>query len=152
MNSYSSIVEWFLLLPLWVLDFVTGKPDVSGPAVLIAFLTIIGLCVLCLVVFSRWKRSNRPSKFVGLFLVAIVGFPPVVFLVMVQAFGASQTFPPVNQFLAVVQTYFSLSVLTHCEAFWQRRNWAAYITAGLTTLIALVVWMLAGFCYALTLQ
>ena len=149
MNSYSSIVVWFLLLPLWVLCFVTGKPDASGPAVLVAFLTIIGLCV---VVFSRWKRSDRPSKFVGLFLVAIVGFPPVVFLVMVQAFGASQTFPPVNQFLAVVQSYFSLSVLTHCEAFWQRRGWAAYITAGLTTLIALLVWMIAGFCYLLTLQ
>ncbi|MEK6257545.1 MAG: hypothetical protein AABP62_02905 [Planctomycetota bacterium] len=149
MNSYSSMAEWFLLFPLWLLRFVTGWPNVAGPAVLVAVLTVAGLWGA---VFNRWIRDDRPVRLVGIFLVAFVCFPPAAFLIMVQAFGASPNFPLVNQFLAVAQSYLSLSVLTLCEAYWQHRGRAAYITAALTTLIGLLVWMITGFCYALTLQ
>ncbi len=145
MPAQSSMAEWFLMLPLWLLSFVTGG---TGPEVLVAFLAIIGLWVR---VFIRWKRDDRPSRLVGLFLIAVVGFPVVDFLIMVQASGVSPTFPLVNQFLIVVQSYLSLSVLTHCEAYWRHQGRAAYITAALTTLIALLVWMVTSFCHVLTL-
>jgi hypothetical protein len=143
------MAEWFLTLPLRLPQFVVGGPNANGPVVLVAILTIIGLWG---VVFSRRKRDGRPARLVGVFLVAVVGFPVIVFLVMVRTFGASPSFPHANQFLAVVQIYLSLSVLTYCEAYWQHRGRATYITAALTTLIALLVWMIAGFCYALTRQ
>ena len=54
--------------------------------------------------------------------------------------------------MAVVQFYFSLSVLTYGEAYWQHRGRAAYVTAGLTTLIAFLVWMFAGLYYVLMLE
>ena len=106
MNSDSSMAEWFLMLPLWPLCSVTGGSNVVGPAVLVAFLTLVGLWVA---IFSRWKLDGRPPKLVGLFLVAVVGFFPVVLLVMVQ--DSVPQGPRENQFLAVVQSYFSLSVL-----------------------------------------
>ena len=149
MNSYSSMAEWFLMLPLWLLSLVTERANAFGPAMMVAFFAIVGLwtSVLC-----RWERDDRPARLVGIFLLAIVGFPPLVYLIMVQAFGASPQFPILNQLLAVAQSYLSLSVLTYCEAYWQHRGRAAYITAALTTLIGLLLWMVTGFCYAITLQ
>ena len=81
MNSDSSMLEWFLRFSLWVLYSATGEPHVAGPAMLVAFFTLVGLWVA---IFSRWKRDDRPPKLVGIFLVAVVGFFPVGFLIMVQ--------------------------------------------------------------------
>ena len=151
MNPQFSTVEWFLMFPLWLVWFVTGQPNATGLAVLLAFLTLIGLW--CAVII-RWKRDVRRSKLVVLFLVAIIGFPLINFFIMVKEFGVFPKLPLVSQFVVVVvvQSYLSLSVLTHCEAFWQHRGRAAYVTAALTTVMTLLVWTITGFCHALTLQ
>lgn len=144
-----SLLAWLLLLPLDFIVLLTGQPNVVGVAVLMACLAVVGLWIGILL---RFKREKSPSKPVGLFLVAVANFPLLVFLVMVKAFGVSQQFPLVNQLMALIQVYFCLSVIAHCEAYWQHRGRAGYITASLATLTSLPIWIIASFCYALTLQ
>jgi len=150
MNAPYSMIEQSLLFPLWLIATgLTGSSDWMGRVVLVAFLALIGLWIA---VFVRWKQEKRRSRFVAVFLVAILGFPLVNFLIMVKTFGAIPAFPLVNQFVLVVQSCFSLSVLTHCEIYWQQRGRARAITATLTTVMAAQIWLITGFCYALTLQ
>lgn len=150
MNAPNSVVEQSLLLPLWLIAFgLTGASDWTGRIVLAALLALVGLWIA---VFVRWKQEKQRSRFVAVFLVAILAFPLINFLIMVKAFGAIPKFPVVNQFVVVVQCCFSLSVLTHCETYWQQRGRAGVATAILTTVMAALVWLVTGFCYALTLQ
>lgn len=149
MNGPHSMAEWLVLLPLQLFwPAATGQYG-AGPAVLLALVGVIGQWSLVLI---RWRRDERRTRLIPIFLVATLGFPLFNFLIMVKTFGNAASFPVVNQFLLVIQVYFSLSSLTFCEAYWKHRDQTAYATASLTMAMTILIWISTSFCYALTLQ
>ena len=145
MYSNSSWTEGILLLPLWLVEKVVGRLDQPGILALTACLMIFGIWIA---VFRRWRSSQHPARFVGVYLAAVMGLPLILFLSIVcvpQQFAG-------RQLLIVVQAYFCLSALTLCECYWNHCSRAAWITAGLAVLTALPIWLITGFCWALTTQ
>lgn len=145
MYSNSSWAERILLLPFWFVEKVVGRLDQPGILALAACLTIVGIWIA---VFRRWRSAQYPARFVGVYLAAVTGLPLILFLSIVCT---PQQFAD-RLLLIVVQTYFCLSALSLCECYWNHGSRAAWVTAGLAVLTALPIWLITGFCWALSRQ
>ncbi|MEI8383463.1 MAG: hypothetical protein WCJ09_25320 [Planctomycetota bacterium] len=145
MYSNTPWAEGVLLLPLWLVDKVVGRLDQPGMLALAACVMLFGIWIT---VFRRWWYAPYPARFIGVYLIAVMGLPLVIFLSIVCA---PQQFLD-RQFLIVVQVYFCLSALTLCDCYWNHRPRSAWVTAGIATLTTFPIWLVTGFCWALTRQ
>ena len=115
---------------------------------MLALATSVMLFGIWVTVFRRWWYVQDPARFIAVYLIAVMGLPLVIFLSIVcipQQFLA-------RQLLIVVQAYFCLSALTLCECYWNHRPRTAWVTAGLAMLTPFPIWLVTGFCWALTRQ
>lgn len=144
MYSNTPWAEGILLFPLSIIDKVVGRLDQPGMLALAACFILVGIWIT---VFLRWSAQDS-ARFIGIYLIAVMGLPPAIFLSIVctpQQFLA-------RQLLIVVQLYFCISALTLCECYWNHRPRAAWVTAGLAMLTPFPIWLVTGFCWALTRQ
>ena len=145
MNSDATGVETVLLFPLILSEKIARQYFQPGMAVLIAFLILAGLWITAL---YRGRKAPHPARFLFVYLIAVICFPVAIFL---NAACGTPQFLAI-QFLIVIQTYFFLATLTVCECYWNRSPRPAWITAGLAMLTPFPVWLITGFCWALTRQ
>ena len=142
------MAESLLNLPLTALMRIaeaTGTRQVMIGCIWLVFPALLWLWVA---IFLGRERTKHPSRCVDFFLIAVVGFPVFASLVETVFVGLWNDAPLVNRQLAVVQSYFCLSALTYCEAYWNKRNRDAYFTALLTTAMACLIWTSVALFWA----
>ena len=145
------MAESLLMFPLTVLIRIAEATGTEWLCCCI-WLVFPALVLLWLILLLGRDRSKASLRSVVLFLVAVVGLPVLSYLSETVFFAHLPTAPWANCQLAVVQSYFCLSALTYCEAYWNNRNRDAYFVALLTTTMACLIWISVALFWVATLS